>query len=332
MLQTSSDHHSSVNAPLAVDLSSSHHIASFLSLEKGKPWMVCSLEKNNHSYGEQFQIKWELLKWTVWICDRPASCKHCGVASAPPLHEDPELLWTPLLTECLQQFVDRSHTGYLCDEHFGKKPHYTKLEFWCISTISDCDLCNLSLNHLHDANEPIVGASVKRGCWALGFLVERCFRSNFTVFTFDFFFEHINISFTSVFSTWSMLIRSRCCHMFTSCLDTKGVEVFRNVQRRPTLRGLPICVCPTGQQEFQCSIVTKVRGDMYCIDLFGRHKDAAIAQDRNIYVLLIHKAQHPHLLEANHRSEMTGLILPYIYEFTCLHRIYIYIYIYVLCI
>lgn len=121
-----------------------------------------------------------------------------------------------------------------------------------------------------------------------------------------------------------MLIRSRCCHMFTSCLDTKGVEVFRNVQRRPTLRGLPICVCPTGQQEFQCSIVTKVRGDMYCIDLFGRHKDAAIAQDRNIYVLLIHKAQHPHLLEANHRSEMTGLILPYIYEFTCLHRIYIY--------
>lgn len=56
MLPTSSDHHSSVNAPLAVDLSSSHHIASFLSLEKGKPWMVCSLEKNNHSYGEQFQI------------------------------------------------------------------------------------------------------------------------------------------------------------------------------------------------------------------------------------------------------------------------------------
>ena len=95
-----------------------------------------------------------------------------------------------------------------------------------------------------------------------------------------------------------MLIRSRCCHMFTSCLDTKGVEVLRNVQRRPTLRGLPIWVCPTGQQEFQCRIVTKVRGDMYCIDLFGRHKDAAIAQDRNIYVLLIHKAQHPHLLEA----------------------------------
>ena len=186
MLQTSSDHHSSVNAPLAVDLSSSHHIASFLSLEKGKPWMVCSLEKNNHSYGEQFQINescWNGLFGSVTVqhlanivelhrhlhCMRIPSCYELRYWRMPPA-----IRW-PLTHSLLVWWTSRQKTSLY------------KTRILCISTISDCDLCNLSLNHLHDANEPIVGASVKRGCWALGFLVERCFRSNFTVFTFDFF-------------------------------------------------------------------------------------------------------------------------------------------------
>lgn len=119
MLQTSSDHHSSVNAPLAVDLSSSHHIASFLSLEKGKPWMVCSLEKNNHSYGEQFQINescWNGLFGSVTVqhlANIVELHRHLHCMRIPSCYE---LLWTNASSNSLT-----AHTQVTCVMNFLAK-------------------------------------------------------------------------------------------------------------------------------------------------------------------------------------------------------------------
>ena len=128
-------------------------------------WMVSALSREEEPL-LQWTIpdQWELLLDSLDLFG-PSSCRHYGVA------ENPELLWTPS-NECLQQFVS-SHTGTLCDEQ-RQNHHYTKLEFCAFYNF--LWLSDLSLNHLHDGNEPIVGTSVKRGffwrqtthCLALG--------------------------------------------------------------------------------------------------------------------------------------------------------------------